>query len=263
MDDNSGDNTCTDDLQMKNSWSVSGNTITVRTDITGKGGSNNLGGGFDFNPGGCKYTVTRYELHDYSGNNIYTGTGSCLTGSNPIGITAGAETNDYVSWLIDMEYCGDGQCNCGETCTSCPGDCGVCDTTPPTSKIISIKNSAGTDLIISPDWLKADTYTIVAEDYDNAGGSGLDFCQLGIFDATVGSWTYKNRTCNSAITFVVANPSVNPSADCKTQDNINGCGVWTIARDKVGLYSNFKDRKTNTDGNYRYYGADWTPPTGQ
>ncbi len=32
-------------------------------------------------------------------------------------------------------YCGDGYCNCGETCISCPPDCGYCDVTPPFTTI--------------------------------------------------------------------------------------------------------------------------------
>lgn len=179
MDDNPGDNTCADDLTFKNSWTVSGGTITVQTDITGRGGTHSLGGGFDFNPGGCKYTVSKIGEAG-GGNETYTNTGACMTGTNPLGITGGANPGEYVRWLIDMEYCGDGQCNCGETCTSCLGDCGACDIIPPTTTInIKIKStgvpvSAGT-------WLPEGTYTVEFNDSDNTGGSGLKDCKYDVY----------------------------------------------------------------------------------
>lgn len=263
MDDNPGDSTCGDNLELQNSWSISGDTIIVQTDVLGKSATHSLGGGFNFNPGVCEYTVSKIGVAG-GGNETYTNAAACMVGTNPLGITGGADQGEYVRWLIDMEYCGDEECNCEETCTSCVGDCGSCDTTPPTSKIISIKNSVGEYITLTnPNkYLKADTYTITTEDSDNTGGSGLNICQLGIFDATVGSWVYRTRTCNSTITFVVADPIINPSADCKTQGNLNICGIWTIAQDKIGLFSAYKDRVSYTDGNYRFYGVDWTPPTG-
>jgi len=35
---------------------------------------------------------------------------------------------NYGTGTVITEYCGDGICNNGETCSSCPGDCGVCST---------------------------------------------------------------------------------------------------------------------------------------
>jgi sporulation protein YlmC with PRC-barrel domain len=37
---------------------------------------------------------------------------------------------NYGTGTVITEYCGDGICNNGETCSSCPGDCGTCSTSP-------------------------------------------------------------------------------------------------------------------------------------
>jgi len=75
-----------------------------------------------------------------------------------------------------MEYCGDGECNCGETCTSCQTDCGVCDTAPPTTNISVKRKSTGE--IVAGGWLKADTYTIQFTDSDNIG---LKNCKYEVY----------------------------------------------------------------------------------
>jgi len=40
---------------------------------------------------------------------------------------AGNGANSSNAWLrVNAQYCGDGSCNAGETCSSCPSDCGSC-----------------------------------------------------------------------------------------------------------------------------------------
>ena len=106
MDDNSGDGVCNENLNFENSWSSSGDQLTVTTQITAKSASHNLDAGFDIS---------------------VSGTGCSLSGSghNCVGsLTVDAVRNSgSASKVFDIEYCGDGECNCGETGASCPGDC--------------------------------------------------------------------------------------------------------------------------------------------
>ncbi len=256
MDDNPGDSTCADNLTMKNSWSVSGDAITVQTDITGKSASHNLGGGFDFNPGGCKYTVSKIGVAG-NGNETYTSASACMNGTNSLGITSGADSGEYVRWLIDMEYCGDGECNCGETCTSCVGDCGSCDTTPPTSVITSMSPSP------TSGWWSAGTITLNIQDTDNTGGSGLkaypDGCKYYTWICDSGPANCQlvvnnqARTCNASIQI-----SVGPGTSYYKE----GVGTAWVRVYSVDNAGNSGDGKAGYQDD-KFFMLDWTPPSTQ
>lgn len=69
-----------------------------------------------------------------------------------------AENSDYdvyIGWFYPSgapapaAYCGDGTCDAGETCSSCPADCGVCSITPP---------GGGGGVTCNYDWVCSDWY---------------------------------------------------------------------------------------------------------
>ena len=70
-----------------------------------------------------------------------------------------------------MEYRGDGECNCGETCTSCPADC-LCDTNPPTTTIKCDNTTC------SSGWYNADiSITLSCSDGTGSGCDKIYYCQ--------------------------------------------------------------------------------------
>jgi len=244
MDDNPGDSTCGDNLELQNSWSVSGDTITVQTDVLGKSATHSLGGGFNFNPGACKYTVSKIGVAG-NGNETYTSTGACMTGTNALGVTGGADPGEYVRWLIDLEYCGDGECNCGETCTSCETDCGSCDDVDPTANIEIEKNGSP----VEKEYLKEGSYTAEFTDDDNLGVDNLDICTYTILRKNEsGTWETKAgdvpRTCGS---FSLSIPA----------------GSYPYDREgyTVLIYSDVKDKAGNSKFSYKGLKFDFTPPT--
>ena len=64
---------------------------------------------------------------------------------------------DIIIIVPNPEWCGDGSCNAGETCSSCPADCGTC---PP--QLCMICN-------VSLSYVKAGTHSYNITVYDNAG----------------------------------------------------------------------------------------------
>jgi len=148
-----------------------------------------------------------------------------------------------------MEYRGDGECNCGETCTSCQTDCGSCDAAPPTTNI-SVKRKSNSEDTTDA-FLRPDTYTILFTDSDNVGGSGLKTCQYKIYscDSNGSNCTEKepltNRTCNGSIERILG-PSTSYNLD-------NG---WRYL-----IYSLVTDNANNSGSNQQYLRTDFTPPT--
>ncbi len=123
MDDNVGDG-CGENLYVKNSWAVSGThldilTITTVGDRLGST-TNQMKGGYDISASsGCFMTAT-------IGSTGYF----CNPSINGIWKT----TNDQTATqAFNIDWCGDGECVCGETCTNCAADCGVCLTTTTTT----------------------------------------------------------------------------------------------------------------------------------
>jgi len=151
MDDNLGDGACNENINFKNSWSVSGNTITIRTDILAKSATNDLGAGFVFDSGGYPFCASLVGIAD-NGNMNVIGSGCYPASIATLGTTKGAEAGEYLTWYIDLTV----------------------DTTPPTT-VIEIKRKS-TGLPPTESWLRADTYTIQFTDSDNVGGSGLKSC---------------------------------------------------------------------------------------
>ena len=153
-----------------------------------------------------------------------------------------------------MEYCGDGECNCGETCTSCPADC-LCDTNPPVVTIEGVGKASDPN-----NWLNSGFEVKMTFTELNGGDSGLNTCQYKVVNFGVGRTTilWQSVTCNSltnstaSITLTVG-PGL--TKDCHVEGS-GGCRVYAKARDKIGNWSNddehfyFKDFK-----------IDWTPPT--
>ena len=149
-----------------------------------------------------------------------------------------------------MEYRGDGECNCGETCTSCQTDCGSCDAAPPTTNI-SVKRKSNSENVTNL-FLRPDTYTIEFTDADNVGGSGLKTCQYKIYscDSNGENCTEKepltNRTCNGSLERILG-PSTSYNLD-------NG---WRYL-----IYSLVTDNADNdSTPAYQYLRTDFTPPT--
>jgi len=186
---------CWTGLDVKHTWTTTGDQITVTTDMIEKNTSDNLGAGFNLN---SSYKFTSISA-DASSPELFlqTGTdsqqGSCLTGTKFYGINTGAVAGAWVKWTLDVEYCGDGECNCGETCTSCVGDCGSCDTTPPVVSVTSV-----------PLWKRASSYLV--EITDTEPESTLELCRYKIEEWTSGGGSYvgtvkavTDRACNSPI----------------------------------------------------------------
>jgi hypothetical protein len=186
-----------------------------------------------------------------------------------------ANPGNYLTWLIDMEYCGDGECNCDEICSTCETDCGVCDTTPPTSKITSILPA----LAYRPDgggaysaFLRADDngytskiYWIYVEDVDNTGGSGVDTCYIEV------AGNQRTRPCNDWTTLTVGRPVT--GASCIAEGN-DACKIKVWATDRRGNSGQTIERMVVSDErefnrldiyldgfNVFDLGVDWTPPT--
>jgi len=145
-----------------------------------------------------------------------------------------------------MEYRGDGECNCGETCTSCQTDCGSCDTTPPTTNISVKRKSTGET--VTGDWLKADTYTIQFTDDDNIG---LKTCKYHVYKKDdSGNWTIpivnfdEPRTCSSFSFDITAGTSPYEK---------NGRVIW--------IKSTVIDNADNPAYDDKFLDFDFLPPT--
>ncbi len=192
MDDNPADGQCDKNLEFKNSWGlVSGENITFSLNILGKSASNALGAGFIVNSS-CKYSYNPYAPGSgfQSTASPYMSCGSncsCLSGASTWGLRrdqgdTSVSVGDYSNILLDFEYCGDNECNCGETCTSCSGDCGACDTTLPTTAVTVIRKTTGENVTTgnTTAWLNSGAYTIQFTDNDNLGVSNLRDCHYYI-----------------------------------------------------------------------------------
>ena len=227
---------CASNLQIKNSWpTVSGDQITVRTDILGRSASHDLGAGFIFNGGTCKYTVNLVGTTESSANVIGDELGACETGTHTFGMTRDANTGNYLTWMMEMEYCGDGECNCGETCTSCQTDCGSCDIISPTT-VIQIKRTS-TGLFPTESWLRADTYTIEFTDSDNVGGSGLRDCH------------YYINSCNADGSNCTTVVESDRTRTCNwSKDIILGTSPYTLEGIRYLIYSYVYDNAGNGPG---------------
>jgi len=256
MDDNPGDSTCGDNIELQNSWTVSGDTITVQTDVLGKSATHSLGGGFNFSPGSCKYTVSKVGVAA-SGNETYTSTGACMTGTNALGITGGAEPGEYVRWFIDMEYCGDGETSCGEVCdpttpgqSNCKADCsGWGDNNPPVVTIVGLDKASDPNA-----WLNSNFQVSLRFTELNGGDSGLDTCQYKImnFGTSVPTLDLTSAvSCNSMTDSgsVVKTITVGSSGQCRIE-NSSGCTIEVYATDKAGKVASTT----------RSFKIDWTPP---
>jgi len=167
---------CWSGLDVKHSWTTSGDRITVTTEMPEKNTGDDLGIGFNLSSG---YKFTSVSANASSPELLLqTDTdsqqGSCLTGIKFYGINSGAVAGAWISWTLDMEYCGDGECNCGETCTNCQTDCGSCDTTPPTT---SIKCNGTT---CSTGWYNTDiAVTLTCGDGTGSGCDKTYYCTTG------------------------------------------------------------------------------------
>ena len=242
---------CYTGLGAKQSWTITGDQITIKTDTLSKDTSDDLGAGFNFNSG-CKFTsvsanASTPELLLQTGTDSQQG--SCLTGTKFYGIRRSAYASGYTQWTLDIEYCGDGECNCGETCTSCVGDCGSCDTTPPTTSISVKRKSTG--LPPTESWLRADTYTIQFTDNDNVGGSGLRNCHYYINSC--------NANGSNCITPVVSDRT----RPCGTPIDIPlGTSPYTLEGIRYLIYSYVYDNAGNrsTPDASVVLKTDFTPP---
>jgi uncharacterized membrane protein YgcG len=98
--------------------------------------------------------LTIYEMPSYAmcGNGIQEpgeqcdgadlGIGTCENVLGILGATGTLSCTDYCTFdyvNCSAPYCGDGICNNGETCSTCPGDCGAC----PSSSSSSSGSSSG------------------------------------------------------------------------------------------------------------------------
>jgi len=145
-----------------------------------------------------------------------------------------------------MEYRGDGECNCGETCTSCQTDCGSCDTTPPTAEIIEpITPASG--------YYKGGSYGMKFR-FSDSGGSGLSLCEYKIesYGNVTRSWTQiSGCTGNGPIEFSPEQMTVNNGTNLCRNEGTNRCTIYLHARDGAG-------KETWVQ---KSYSIDWTPPT--
>lgn len=143
MCDNPTSSACAKNLQFKNSWSVSGSDIIIRTDILGRSAGNDLGAGFNFYAGGCKYTPSLIGTTETADNTIGDEVGACVWSTESFakqfGMVRDANAGDYLTWSIHVANCGDGICDCDET-FSCLTDCGM----ECTSDVGCVGNPKGT-----------------------------------------------------------------------------------------------------------------------
>jgi len=111
MDDAYSSGSCDRNLGMKVSWSPSGDQLSVTTQIIHKSSAHSLAAGFTILTSGCKVSYGTWNGH--SGAN-------CVTNEEfERVVNSGSGTINF-----DVEYCGDGEVNCGEECESdsdCPG----------------------------------------------------------------------------------------------------------------------------------------------
>ncbi|MDD2696794.1 MAG: PA14 domain-containing protein [Candidatus Pacebacteria bacterium] len=216
---------CEANLKFKNTWSVSGDQITIRTDILSKSAAHDLGAGFTFNGGSTPYCVNLVGIGD-NGNMSTTG-GNCYTGGTAtIGTTKGAEAGEYLTWNIVM---------------------GATDNNPPVATITG------------PDLWQNSSFTVTLNFTElNAGDSGLNTCQYKVVNLGESADSVPWKTainCNGLTNSSTSTTlTVGPSGICHVEGSGN-CKVYVRACDKATRcvgddYSRVKEFK-----------IDWTPPT--
>jgi len=245
---------CWSGLDVKHSWTTSGDQITVTTEMSEKNTNDSLGVGFNFN-GSYKFTSVSANASSPElllQTDTDSQQGSCLTGTKFYGINSGAVAGAWISWTLDMEYCGDGECNCGETCSSCQTDC-TCDLNPPVVTIEGVGKAATPNA-----YLNSDFQVKIRFREPNGGDSGLDVCNYQITNfgnpTPTLNWTSASP-CNSSLDSgdIYKTITVGASGQCRVETS-DGCTVCAEAYDKSSPTRKYtKVCKT--------FPIDFTPPT--
>ena len=163
-----------------------------------------------------------------------------------------------------MEYCGDGECNCGEVCDpTAPGQSGCNATctswTDINDPVVTIN---GVGKASDPNnWLNSGFEVKMTFTELNGGDSGLNTCQYKVVNfgeipsaiPWVSAVSCNGLTDSGSITKTI---TVGPSGQCHVE-NSSGCKVCVKACDKS------TPNRCNPENDYfcKYFKIDWTPPT--
>ncbi len=248
-------------IEIRNTWKyASSDILTISTKLEYYCAANTFDVGFDFSAE--KYSIPGGE--------------SCLIGMKKITAITGinnsnagtikSKSADSYQTQINLEYCGDGETNCGEACDAsnpsdpnkaiCRADCTLPpDTTPPTTSLSVKRKSTGE--IVTGGWLRPGTYTIEFTDSDNVGGSDLmsypNGCKYhiikkddsGVYSIPIVSFDTP-RNCNASIEITLG---VSPY----DKDGFARYWIMSTVKDNAGL----------TSPNEKYLHCDYIAPQTQ
>ncbi len=246
---------CFTGLYVKHSWTTAADQITILTEMGDKNTDDDLGIGFNFGSG-CKFTSVSADASTPA-LLLQTGTdseqGSCLTGPKFYGVKRSAYAGGWVSWTLDLEYCGDGETNCGERCdwsnpndpnkAVCESDCSkikscliggtpynngdynptnkcqVCDITKSTTAWSNIADGTDPQNWCSVTWNSCDSACV------KRGGNGN--CYAGACDTNRGTGyiSTSGLVCSGG-SEVAPTPGNNCDATIDCSTNACSAGTW-------------------------------------
>ncbi|MDO8424432.1 MAG: PA14 domain-containing protein, partial [bacterium] len=228
------DNGCgSDNLKIKNTWSVSGNQFNITTNADRLGNTtNNLTAGFNLSSN-CKISEVGKVATGGGGSDPNNSPVSCSTAA-----TYKAKTNaGYTTYVFAAKYCGDGVQSCGEVCdptapgqSNCKPDCsGMNDATPP---VINIG-------LASPPysgWLTEGYYFVSITDTDPETGVNINECKYKIEEWNAGGITKVGdkksltaRTCSEMVGI-----NVGPDSWKLNAQGVNVYKIIATAKNNVG-----------------------------